>query len=133
MLDFFWHPSFVLVQASILSLSISLVISNKGFISIYNNSLFYKMTIVFLIFCSLIISFTELKWWIAIIYFILTFLIESTLANILTNLLVSLEYIHPTKLKLRSSLSDKISSMYILLNYIFMVILLILSIYNIIF
>lgn len=133
MLDFFWHPNFVLVQVSILSLSISLVISNKGFATIYNNSLFYKMVIVSLILCSLIISFLELKWWIAIIYYISSFLIESTLANILTNFIVPKKYFHPTELKLHPSISDKISSIYILSNYTIMVILLILSIYNLIF
>lgn len=133
MLDFISHPHFMLVQGILLCVSICFVFSKKGLETIFNNSPFYNIIIVLLIISSTVISFIELKWWVAILYVIVSFNIEFIIANILTNSIIPKEYFHPTELKIHPSSSDKISSLYILLNHFAMVLLLVISIYVIIF
>lgn len=132
MIDFIMHQHFILVQLSLFSLSFCLALSNKGWMTIYNDSLFFKMAITFLLLGSFIISFIKFKWWSSILYFIASFFIESLLANIIINGIIPKEYFNPTELKLRPSTSDKICSLIILSNYLLMNILLALSIYVIV-
>lgn len=132
MIDSIFHPHFILVQLSLFSISFCFTLDNKGWRAIYNSSIFYKIAITFLLLSSFIISFIEFKWWSSILYFIASFLIESTLANIVINQIIPKEYFNPTELKLRPSTSDKICSLLILSNYFLMNVLLVLSIYVII-
>jgi len=133
MLDIILHKHFILVQLGLFSISFCLAISNKGWVTIYNNSLFYKMTITFLLLFSFIITFIEFKWWSSILYFIASFLIESTFATFIINQIIPNEYFEPTQLKLRPSSTDRFWGIVILSNYILLNILLVISFYVIFF
>ena len=83
MLDFISHQNFELVQLGILSMSIAYDIKKKdSYGSIFSNSLIYKTIIALLTICVIILSF-ELKWWIAILYLIFSFIIHAFIAGLL--------------------------------------------------
>lgn len=46
MLDFIWFPYFLSIQASVLSLFVGFILSNKGVITIYNNLFFKELKIL---------------------------------------------------------------------------------------
>ncbi len=119
MIDFFWHPNFYLVQASIFVISsLSLMNTNN---SIYTNSTFYKSIFGFLGISTFIIAFLEHKWWVSIIYLFASMLIQAIPVKILQNILAPSGYTSTTK------------GIYVIAINLASIILLIYSVYIIIF
>lgn len=130
MLDFISHQNFELVQLGILSMSIAYDIKKKdSYGSIFSNSLIYKTIIALLTICVIILSF-ELKWWIAILYLIFSFIIHAFIAGLLVYIFIPKSYFQPEELYLNKPTSHTVGSIFIIFNYIVMTVLLIISGYT---
>lgn len=97
--------------------------------SIFSNSMLFKTITALLTICVIILSF-ELKWWIAILYLILSFIIHAIIAGIIVSIFIPKSYFQPQEFYVTAPSSHKIGSAFIISNYFLMTVLLVISIYS---